>query len=79
MELIISIVAIIISLISILVSIAIYIVGVRREKKQATLDAVNVLQEQVFDNLNLYTIAEIENICTRWKTETRCRKQLSKK
>lgn len=74
MEFILSIIAIVISFASIIVSIAIYIVGVKREKKQATLDAVNVLQEQVFDNLNLYTLADIENICTRWKTETRRRK-----
>lgn len=74
MELILSIIAIVVSFASIIVSIAIYIVGVKREKKQATLDAVNVLQEQVFDNLNLYTLADIENICTRWKTETRRRK-----
>lgn len=74
MELILSIIAIVISFASIIVSIAIYVVGVKREKKQATLDAVNVLQEQVFDNLNLYTLAEIENICIRWKTETRRRK-----
>lgn len=40
MELILSIIAIVISFASIIVSIAIYIVGVKREKKQATLDAV---------------------------------------
>lgn len=40
--------------------------GERREKKQATLDAINVLQEQVFDNLNTYTVGEIKDIAEKW-------------
>lgn len=47
MELYISIISIIISVISVGVSIAIYCYGIRREKRQATLDAFNVLQEKV--------------------------------
>lgn len=74
MELILSITAIIISVVSIIVSVVIYVIGVKRDKKQATLDAVNILQEQVFDKLNLYTNAEIEDICSKWKAEVRRRK-----
>lgn len=67
MELVISIIAIIISFVSILVSVVIYRKGVEREQRQATLDAFNILQEQVFDNLNQYTFAEIKDICSNWK------------
>lgn len=66
MELTISILAMIISGVSVAVSVIIYCIGVRREKKQATLDAINVLQEQVFDKLNQYTYAEITEICEKW-------------
>ena len=45
----------------------IYRKGVEREQRQATLDAFNILQEQVFDNLNQYTFAEIKDICSNWK------------
>ena len=67
MELLISIIAIIVSFISILFSVVIYYKGVHREQKQATLDAFNVLQEQVFDKLNQYTFAEIREICNNWQ------------
>jgi len=66
MELIISILAIIISGVSVVVSVMIYCIGVQREKKQATLDAINVLQEQALDNINQYTNAEIAEICEKW-------------
>lgn len=71
MELIISTFAIIISFISIIVSITIYHAGIRRQKKQATLDAFNLLQEQVFDKLNLYTINDIEQICETWRNRNK--------
>lgn len=77
MELIISIIAIIISSFSIIVSVAIYYSGVQREKKQATLDAFNVLQEQVFDKLNQYTFSQIRAICDNWQ-ETMAKKKNSK-
>lgn len=67
MEFVMSILAIIISIISVVVSVVIYCVGVRRDKKQATLDAINVVQEQVFDKVNQYTYAEINEICIKWK------------
>lgn len=59
MELLISIIALVISLVSVVVSIVIHFKGVEREQKQATLDAFNVLQEQVFDKLNQYTYSAI--------------------
>ena len=80
MELIISIFAIIISIVSIVVSVIIYYKGVEREQKQATLDAFNVLQEQVFDNLNQYKVSEIKNICLLWKqaiSKNRSKKELT--
>lgn len=67
MDLQLSIIAIIISFLSIIASIIIYYMGIHREQKQATLDAFNILQEQVFDKLNLYTFAEIREICDNWK------------
>lgn len=65
MELYISLAAMIISLISVIVSVAIYLIGIQRDKKQDTLDSFNLLQEQVFDKLNLITYSEITNICKK--------------
>jgi len=57
-----AIVAIVISVISGLFSAFSYIKTMERDRKQATLDAYNGLQEQVFDQLNQYTPAEIRKI-----------------
>ena len=65
MELYISLAAMIISLVSVIVSVAIYLLGIQREKKQDTLDSFNLLQEQVFDKLNLITYAEIADVCKK--------------
>ena len=62
MELYISIAALITSLISVVVSVVIYCLGIQREKKQATLDAFNLLQSQVFDRLNYYRKYDIDEI-----------------
>lgn len=62
MENILAIVAIVISVISGLFSAFTYIKTMDRDRKQATLDAYNGLQEQVFDRLNQYTPAEIREI-----------------
>ena len=78
MELLISIIAILISSLSIIVSVAIYIFGISRERKQATLDAFNVLQEQVFDKLNQYTYAEIKEICDNWQRAIEDKKNKTK-
>lgn len=66
MELTISIVAVIVSVATFLFSVMVTYRGEQREKKQATLDALNVLQEQVFDNLNEYTFGEIRQIAEQW-------------
>ena len=62
MELYISIAALITSIVSIVVSVAIYWLGIRREKEQASLDAFNLLQSQVFDRLNYYRKYDIDEI-----------------
>lgn len=66
MELTISILAFIVSFATFLFTVLVSYRGERREKKQATLDAINVLQEQVFDNLNTYTFGEIRDIAEKW-------------
>lgn len=67
MELVISIIAIAISFVSIIVSVVIYQKGVQREKKEATLNTFNILQEQIFDYLNQYTYAQIREVCNEWQ------------
>lgn len=66
MELTISSLAFIVSFATFLFTVLVTYRGERREKKQATLDAINVLQEQVFDNLNTYTFGEIRDIAEKW-------------
>ena len=73
-ELLLSLLATTISFISILSTVVIYHRGVRREQKQATLEAFNLLQEQVFDHLNQYTFAEIREICDIWQQAIRERR-----
>lgn len=67
MELTISIVAVLVSVATFLFTIMVTYRGEQRERKQATLDALNVLQEQVFDNLNTYTFAEVRSVATQWQ------------
>lgn len=66
MELIISIIAVIISFVTFLYTVLVEYRGEQREKKQSTLEALNLLQEQVFDKLNEYTFAEIKDISDKW-------------
>jgi hypothetical protein len=66
MELTISILAVIVSIATFLFTIMVTYRGEQREKKQATLDALNVLQEQVFDKLNMYTFGEIRDVAEKW-------------
>ena len=66
MELIISIIAVLVSGATFLFTVMVTYHGEQREKKQATLDALNVLQEQVFDNLNTYTFNDVKEIATKW-------------
>ena len=67
MELTISIIAVLVSGATFLFTVMVTYRGEQREKKQATLDALNILQEQVFDNLNTYTFAEVRNVATQWQ------------
>ena len=60
--LIISIASIILAVISAVHSIYVYIQTVKHDKKQATLDAFNILQEQVLDKINLYSNSKIKEI-----------------
>ena len=62
MEITLSIIAIVISLISGVFALYTFIWTAQRDKKQATLDAFNTLQEQALDVLNEYTGAEIKHI-----------------
>lgn len=66
MELVISIIAVLVSGATFLFTVMVTYYGEQREKKQATLDALNVLQEQVFDNLNTYTFNDVKEIATKW-------------
>jgi len=62
MELYISIAALVVSVVSFIVSIVTYCLGIVREKRQATLDAFNLMQFQVFDRLNYYRKYDIDEI-----------------
>lgn len=67
METVLSIIAIAFSLVSGLFSLYSFLWTARRDRKEATLEAFNRLQTEVFDKLNMYTPAEIEEICTDHK------------
>ena len=60
--LIVSIVSIILSVVSVVHSFFVYRQTVKHDKKQATLDAFNILQEQVLDKINLYSNSRIKEI-----------------
>lgn len=57
-----SIVSMAVSAIAVIVSLGTYYASVIRDRQQATLDAFNLLQNEVLDKLNLYTGAEIAQI-----------------
>lgn len=57
--LILAIISTVIAIVSAAFSVFTYFGAVRRDRKQATLDAFNRLQEQAFDPLNLYMPKEI--------------------
>lgn len=59
---IISIVSIVLAFVSAVHSIFVYIQTVKHDKKQATLDAFNILQEQVLDKINLYSNSRVKEI-----------------
>ena len=69
MDTILSITALVISVVSGAFALYTFIWTAQRDRKQATLDAYNRLQEQVFDRLSLWTRREIIIICEDKKSE----------
>ena len=69
METALSIVAIVISVISGGFALYSFIWTVRRDRKQATLDAYNLLQEQALDHLNYYMPTQIAEIAENPRSE----------
>ena len=69
METILSIMAIIISVASGGFAFYTFLWTAKRDRKQATLEAYNRLQNEVFDKLNLYKPSEIRDICEDSTTE----------
>lgn len=69
MELYISIFATVISFVSLGISIWIYNAGLKRQRRQATLDAFNTLQSQVLDKLNPYTKTTVREISQNPRSE----------
>ena len=63
MEIALSIIAICLSVVSGAFAFYTFIWTARRDRKQATLEAFNRLQTEVFDFLNMYTPSEIAKIC----------------
>lgn len=62
-SLIVALVSGIVAAASVVFSVITYNRTVKHDRKQATLEAYNRLQSEVFDNLNTYTPAQIRNIC----------------
>lgn len=69
METILSIIAIVISLLSGIFTGYTFFWTAARDRKQATLDAYNQLQEQALDHLNHYTIGNIQEIAKDRRSE----------
>ena len=69
METTLSVVAIVLSVISGCFSFYTFIWTTRRDRKQATLDAYNQLQEQALDHLNYYRPTEIIEIAKNPRSE----------
>ena len=69
METIISIISLVIAIISALAAGVTFFWTSSRDRKQATLEAFNRLQAEVFDNLNQYRPSDIPNICKDKKSE----------
>lgn len=69
MEIVVSIFSLIVAALTLCHSLFISKQAVKRNKKQATLDAINVLQVQVFDELNDYTNSKISEISQNNRSE----------
>ena len=64
-----SLLALGVSVFSVASSTVVYVTGRQRERRTATLNAFNVLQEQVLDHLNLYTRKRVEEISASPRSE----------
>ena len=69
METILSIISLIFAIASIVITVYTFGWTAKRDRKQATLEAYNRLQNEVFDKLNLYTPSEIADICEDTKSD----------
>ena len=69
MEIVLSIVAIALSMISGGFTLYTFCWTVKRDRKQATLEAYNRLQAEVFDKLNMYKPSEICDFCADNRSE----------
>ena len=69
METVLSIIAIVLSVISGIFALYTFFWTAARDRKQATLDAYNQLQEQALDHLNCYMPAAIKEIAKNRKSE----------
>ncbi len=65
----INITSLILALGSVAFSVFTYISSILHDRKQATLDAYNVLQNQVLDNLNTYKICDIKKIAEDYHSD----------
>lgn len=68
METILSIIAIVLSVISGGFALYSFVWTARRDRKQATLEAYNRLQAEVFDHLNTFTPAQVREACQDTKS-----------
>ena len=68
MEIALSIIALVISVISGIFALVSFLWTAARDRKQATLEAYNRLQSEVFDPINTYSPGEIEEICEDTKS-----------
>ena len=57
-----SIIAIVISFVSGVFAVCTFVWTINRDRKQATLDAFNSLQNEVFDKINLLSKTDVKNI-----------------
>lgn len=69
MEITISIISLLISAFSFVFSLVTYQKNVVHNRKKLTLDAFNILQEQVLDKLNIFSKKDVKNISKNTKTK----------
>lgn len=69
MDMIISLCAMVASVAAVIISVTTYRAGLKRERKQATLDAFNILQSQVLDKLNHHHRSEFEVVAQNCQKE----------